>query len=450
MKTVLVYTRPGLVEQFRKLAELVFPDCRVELISEHRDVDESGLIDLYYRNLDNAKKGSEFLAEDVTHDTILRCRWLRNLSIEEAHRHLDAMARAISRVLGERDMAAILSLTVDSYVIDLLNILGERQGVPFLGLVQSFMNNYFRITTRGEFRPLHEPGADEVDTCLNQLLQPHYTPDFMRNALSFPKKKVWERWIKNWGRPPYFSLKARLKQDPFNYHYQAQSLISRENRTWFPVSDPASEDWQGAIAGHNGLILYCPLQLFPEATIDYWCKNVAVIEYHRNLISTLQRLSESFLILIKEHPGAIGHRQSSFFQQLRSVPGVVIAPTFYSSNALLLQCDAVLVWTGSVGFEATLRGIPVLTKCAPYYASGSRYIDISGEFEPQELVRRVGDIKSCPVSREEQLDQVRFLLSGLLSGRFSLDKSWRPDVKQDYADLEQTAKSISEYLLRPS
>src|SRR5690606_8161969 len=98
------------------------------------------------------------------------------------------------------------------------------------------------------------------------------------------------------------------------------------------------------------------LQHVPEATVDYWCNDLSVIEYERTLLEVVTHRSSDFHFVIKEHPNVLGMRHPALYDKLNTIEGVTICPTNVNSNTLVAASDAVLVWTGSVGFEAALRG----------------------------------------------------------------------------------------------
>ena len=54
------------------------------------------------------------------------------------------------------------------------------------------------------------------------------------------------------------------------------------------------------------------LQLFPEASIDYWLRNVELIDHDNLVVDAARSFSEQgFLVLVKDHPSQFGFRQRS-------------------------------------------------------------------------------------------------------------------------------------------
>ena len=151
-------------------------------------------------------------------------------------------------------------------------------------------------------------------------------------------------------------------------------------------------------------------------------------------------MSDSFHFLIKEHPGVIGGRGIKFYKSLSHLENVTFVPTEANSNELIEESDAVLVWTGSVGFEAALRGKPVLTVCNPYYASGRQFKKIDEHSTEVEILKHISG-NSAKLNYEEKFDLVANLLSGFRLGTYINNSSWS---KLNMEHIEQASNIASE------
>jgi len=313
--------------------------------------------------------------------------------------------------------------TVDSFLMDLLFDEASARGVKSLGLVSCFVNGYFRISARGEFNHLRTPSSEEVNSVLEMMEKSNYVPNFIENNGPGPNYRVIKRWLRNLIKPLYFRLKREISGEKYNYHYWATQIVSTDWLHAFPSLWLGDKGWETTLKAQGKSVVYVPLQMFPEATVDYWCANVALIDYDNILLEFIERHSASFIFLIKEHPNVLGYRNPRLYKRLGECNNVIICPTSVSSNSIANYYDAVLVWTGSVGFESALRGKPVLTFCNPYYVSGQRFMMIDESTPSSDIISFIS-ASSVQGTCEEKRDLVEYLLSGVLPGKLMVDGSW--------------------------
>ncbi|UIP87266.1 MULTISPECIES: hypothetical protein [Pseudomonas] len=441
---VFCYVRPWNVDQFTYLGEKIAPNAKVIRVSEHVKFDEGAIVSNYYENLKRIPREAIScigFSLDEQVDVIVRCRLLRRLPRDVANRHLLAMFEAISASFDKYKPCLVLSLTVDSYVIDLLRIVSRLRGVPFVGFIGTFVNGYYRVSARGESTKGNSVDVLAIEELRDRLLGANYTPSFNKKSVSRPRYSLLRRWAANLARVPYFFAKRLVSGDYYNYHYWASHLISSDHFHLVPPSDPGRADWEQVLERSGLPTLYIPLQMFPECTVDYWCSNADVISYYDTLFEVIDRLSVKFSIVVKEHPSVFGSRPAWFYKKLKS-SAVIIAPTFVASNALVEKVDAVLVWTGSVGFEALLRGKAVFGLARPFYASGPRFFPIKINPDLDDMLCKLEFCKRNPISEVEQNKLISFLLAQLLKGDFINDGSWSADSLEHRKKIEEIAVSF--------
>lgn len=438
---ILCYVRPWNYEQFKYMAENIAPNTPLVFCSEHPVVDFLGLSAMYYFNLSNSISASD-LSDEEQDDFIARCRLLRALDKAEAARHLAAMGNAVKELLVKEQPSVVLSLMVDSYIMDLLRHYCERLGVKFVGLVPTFVNGYFRVTSRGEATFNPSAGACDAQGVKQALLDPMYAPVFNAKSLASPLRSMLRRWAANIARVPYFYIKRHLLRDPYNYHYWAAQIVSSGLFNFIPPSDPGDNDWLEILQNIDKPVLYIPLQMVPEATVDYWCNRVEVIDYYTQMESFIAKHHNTFQIVIKEHPSVMGSRPLGFYRRLARDKRVTVVPTYTSSNEVLTVADAVLVWTGSVGFEAALRGKSVICLGDPYYLYGARFLKINPATESSVIYEHIQVVKAQPVTPEEQDELINYLTTQLFCGHFKNNGTWSEYSEKDLADCREMASSL--------
>ena len=375
-------------------------------------------------------------------DFITRCRLLRSMSRDEALLHLRSMKEAVSKALDRENPNLVLSEAIDQYPMDLLSYECKQRSIPFFGLTKTFVDGYFRITSRGEKGKKRKVSKTEVEEVIKRLDNINYAPNWDELSASTSAKRYFvisQRVVANWARIPYFFLKRKLFNEPYNYHYWASQISSVENFHIFPKFWLGNKEWKKTARKTNKIKIYHPLQMYPESTIDYWCECLNDIAYEDKLISIINSMSDGFHFLIKEHPGVIGGRGIKFYKLLSHLENVTFVPTEANSNELIEESDAVLVWTGSVGFEAALRGKPVLTVCSPYYASGRKFKKIDEHSTEVEILKHISG-NSAKLNYEEKFD----LVSDLLSGFDLVHYITRPGPKLNMEHIEQASNIARE------
>ena len=179
--------------------------------------------------------------------------------------------------------------------------------------------------------------------------------------------------------------------------------------------------------------LYFPLYNIPEYSSNFqstmWL----------NIISVVEALSKSipgdWIIVLKEHPTGLEHnyRQKDFYHQLSRIPNVEFAPILADSNQLITNAELVFVTVGTSGWEAILKGIPVLSPVECFWDC----MDLSHRSSDIESLHK--DIKKAveknnKVSASEREKRITVFLQALLSNSFSISD---PEVFSYYYDGTQ-------------
>jgi hypothetical protein len=428
MDNILVYARPWNSDQFEDLSNLIWPSSEKKYISEHRETDTSGYFDLFYKNMEFQSNELEFsdisfLSIVQVQDVIARCRLLRSLDQSVALKMLNSTGLAMLEIFDECKPSYVLSVTVDSYIIHLLSIISESRGIRFIGLVPTFINGYFRVTTCGAKDIERFVSNEELNEVKHSLLDIAYKPSWLVSNKRDINKKANRMWFRNLIKPIWFLLLSHYKRDSFNAHYMTSRIISQRYWSLFPRR----------YSGLNSIAritteldktskpaLFLPLQMSPEATIDYWSSDTSWTDYEYKVLDVIAKNSEEAIFLIKEHPNVLGLRSQNFYKKLGDLENVVLASPEVPSNEILDISDAVVVCTGTVGFEALLRGKVVFSDSSPFYAGPDN-------FRPCDAI---SEFCSAPLDQNNSDSLVRYVLGGFLRGIFLNDGSWRKDNEE--------------------
>jgi hypothetical protein len=438
----MCYVGPWCKEQFRTIAKGYDADAEIVLISGYKSLDQSGLISTYYDLLKNVEN-YDISLEDCD-DKILRCRLLRELEEGVAKHHLGCMTSAVSETLAKFKPDLVISECIDSYRVDVLHAECIKHGIQFIGLVPVFINGYFRVTAKGEYNHLREPPIEEVSKVLDIIEKNNYRPDFVSGSVSSLKFSILKRWSKNLLRPAYFFSKRVLSGDKYNNHYWGGQLVTTKALHVIPRLFLGDSEWKEKIENSQKPVIYIPLQHIPEATVDYWCEDINVIEYELVLDKVIKQLSSDFNFVIKEHPNVIGLRHPEIYRKLDNLASVTMCPVNVNSNQLIDMADAVLVWTGTVGFEAALRGKPVLLLSKAYYVSGKMFKVLGGEVQSKEILRFIAEV-SGTLSEIEKKEMLAYVLKGVFPGKFKNNGAWRKNNESDIVDAISIGSNLAIY-----
>lgn len=436
-QVILTHGGAWAQNQLTKIAYGYDSDAQVFFANHCEETDNTNLtkyFECYYKTgLPNSYQCN---SKDQEH--IKRCRFLRELPESEAYLFLLSMKQAWLDVLSETKPKAVISEAIDSYVISTLEENCKKLDIQFIGLVASFINGYFRITKYGELNISRQPSLEEIDIAIEMLLKENYKPSFLSKNI---KIKTLENWTKNIARYFINRIKIVLPKLWKRNHIHGSFITSRKNLHFIPRFFLGDNSWKDKVKHNNLPIIFIPLQHVPEATIDYWCSNLELINYESCLIGLIEKHNESFTFLIKEHPNIIGFRHPRLYSKLKSLKNTIIIPTKESATHITKICDAVLVWTGSVGFEAALRGKPVITMCDSYYIFGDFFKVISNKTDTKILLDFITEMGEGIITQETQRSMVKHLLSGLLKGNLYFSKKKKNNFdEKEYIDIGREIK----------
>lgn len=128
---------------------------------------------------------------------------------------------------------------------------------------------------------------------------------------------------------------------------------------------------------------FYPLHKEPEVTLlaysRPWLNQIEVV---RNLARSLPT---GMILLVKEHPAALGYRKPGYYEKLLAAPNVRLAAPSLTSREVLARARLVAVISGGVGFEAAIRRLPVL-----------HFGHVPFEHLPDGMMRRVDDLFELP------------------------------------------------------
>ena len=455
---VIVYTRPRIKTFFHELAKQIACFNDIKFMSDHKGEEEICIMEHYYRakyDIENkiATQENEFDFDRI----VIRCRYLRSLDQDAARLKAQAMTLAVERIIHKYQPDVIFGMVMDSYVLDIIDLVMRARNSQYVGFLNNMINGYSRLTARGELIQLSDPSIQMIENALNELGTNNYVPnmqkDFMWNTS--PLSMYFTKYMKEKIKIVYYFLKKIINSDPDNFYYNtvaAKSCMSCrkidqiffrrfEEKNWLQVINNAKA------AGK--LIVYMPLQFYPECSLDYWGTNIKFSSFYSVVKKIIANSYNKILILVKEHPSAMGLRKSNFYEQFSLNENIILTPFDVSSNEVIEKTDMVLTWTGSVGVEAIMRNKPLITFGEAYYDPGYGILRLNDEAQLLNLESILVDyFKQATYDKSKlQKDMVVHMLKGLIPGYvFPLDYNTKKNPLNP-TQMNMLSKGINDFII---
>ena len=182
--------------------------------------------------------------------------------------------------------------------------------------------------------------------------------------------------------------------------------------------------------------VYFPLHYQPEASI---CAQSHIVwEDQLLLIEKLaKRIPDNWLIVIKENPmQTFYYRDQIFFDRISCISNVVIVPASHSSRDLVANSKCVATVTGTVGWEALARGIPVI------YSGFPLYREISGAYRYNDDLN-FSAILATPIQKSVVIDEGSEMLKRAYRGNPTMEVG---EIDDSDANCELVADAIKCYI----
>lgn len=388
-------------------------------------------------------------SEAEVKDIIARCRLLRWLPPKQARSMVAAMECAFSKVLDDVRPDVVVSFPIDRYVSDVLERLSRRRGIPYVELTASLVSGMCMLMYRGQLiKTSATPSVEVLEEQIRIIANPSFTPSYVETSTRYTRA----RWLKTftyfkirgWG----FKMISWLKRDPRSLHYlDAQSFLAHKPRLRdLRTLDLIDWNWREVVERFpKSRRVFFGLQLFPEASIDYWLANIDLIDYENLLVRAAKAYSEQgYLVLVKDHPSQFGFRQHELIDRLKVIPNLVFLPYEVSGNEAVSLVDNNFTLTGTLGLQSALLGLNSVVS-PTYYATDGDFIRFENPSDIENLPSRCASWQG----KRDLPSRQRHILSSLLEGSFKGDFFSFRGFRSDHgsADALALAKNLGQQLL---
>ncbi len=303
-------------------------------------------------------------------EVIQRCRGLRNISYIEARKLIYRSYLFFSDFYPRHaELKVVVMGAVDNYVMDMMQRVGLKYGIAFIGVTDSFMSpEYKLLSIRGELTKYHSPNENETskiyETLRNRLVSPALPTKWraVRSVIYDICSYIYRYVFR-------YVMMFKIRGD-LAYEYRFAPFLHKCNSFGKILSTRLLRKIEDVRELKESKLAYIPLHYYPEATTDYWVNDKYHVDYMTSLRDTIRLLRKAgYLPVIKEHPAFYMAREKSVYSSLIEDGAIVLEP-FIATKDIFGLVDVVIVWNGSTGIEALIHGKPVLKVTNSYYGDG--------------------------------------------------------------------------------
>ncbi len=154
----------------------------------------------------------------------------------------------------------------------------------------------------------------------------------------------------------------------------------------------------------SGRLAYYGLHVQPEASIDV---GGPYVSDQPKLIADIRRsLPWDMTLVVKEHPNALGTKSLPTYRAIESLPRVVMIHPQTETKQILKRVDLVFTVTGTLAYEAGLRGVPAITFAPMFFGDLSTVHSVDNVCDLPREIHRAMSLKQSPEHDANVLEQL--------------------------------------------
>jgi hypothetical protein len=365
-------------------------------------------------------------------EIIARCRTLRWMPPLKAARMALAIRSVMEEALDAISPSAIASWPIDNFITDTLARCAELRAIPYIELTASPLLDRTMMLYRGRMiESQHAPDPELVEAARHELADPLFMLPQLRRKRRYTAARFWKIFLYFKIRGLVFWLLSYLWRDPLNVHYlDAQAflghkprlgdyrMLGRQNPNWKVIVERVPREKR----------VFMALQLFPEASIDYWISDLSLVTDHEGvLVEVARAFSEAgYTVAVKDHPLQFGFRQVALIDKLLTIRNVAIVPYEVSGNDVVACTGVTFTTTGTLGMQTAMMGSKTIA-ADPYFTTPKDFILLSNRDQVEALPSRVEAFEPSQDLEARQRRIAEKLLRGSFPGDYMTYSPFRRD-----------------------
>jgi hypothetical protein len=308
----------------------------------------------------------------------------------------------------------------------------------------------FMFTARGEYLAIREPSEAEVDAAVATLAQPHFLPNYVTNT-GFGLAQFLRKYARFTARWLVFEALRTIRRVPYDYRYLSarspKSGFRVRLRDW-TIMRYFRSDWRRTLESTPfERRVFIALSVNPEAAIEYWVRDLAMVDYATVLERAVRTLGDSgFRLFVKDHPSQFGFRQVELFSALAKSRAVTFVPYDVPGQWLIDQCRATFTWTGTVGLQAAIAGRCAVAESSAYYVVDGLFLGLTNPADTDDLPRRIELFKPALPLAQARRALARHLLRSTVPGVYLSWRGFSPRDPERVRRAETVVESLNRYL----
>jgi hypothetical protein len=299
-------------------------------------------------------------------------------SHEEMLRILQVHARAIIDMLDRERPDFLVCSVLGSVGSLLLYYIAKARGIRTFFLNTACIRDRFifsetynnfswvdELTTNKREELKESPQWKEAREYLEQFRAqpiPYYKdttpvsqPVTRRKQLKFFSPKIAYRSGKEFVKSVIVHFRSNERRDysyigPWNY---LKDMLKRKIRNAIGLED-LYDEFDPSVD-----YVFFPLHYEPEVQL------LLLAPYQTDQISVIKDVARSlpvqYKLVVKEHPAMVEYRPRSYYKALKKIPNVLLVKPTLSSFSIIPKAKMIFIITGTVGWEALMLRIPVIT-----------------------------------------------------------------------------------------
>ena len=309
-------------------------------------------------------------------------RFLKKRSFEDCVKVMCGYFDLFEDIFGKDGCDFFINEAISDVYTYIAYVVGESYGTSFCaqlvapgfsGTKHYYTQSPFQYNCNFERDYKDKKYPDEIRRQARELIQGtrerYSKPSYMNFAGKLPSL-----WGKNLVRPIAYVIKRIMPywNNPYDCRHYCEYEWTLE-RMKFYFRWQLSKKYYKQPNFNDKYVLF-PLHLQPEATTL-----VCAAKYERQLFF-IDQLAKSLPVdtklYVKEHYAILGHRELGFYKALLQYPNVVLISPFAPINELILNAEAVVTLTGTMGFEAMIMRKPVIMCGKTHYQNAPGVIHV--------------------------------------------------------------------------
>ena len=297
-------------------------------------------------------------------DSIIhRDRLLRKIPFVDAQRLVINIIAQVDNLLLTHKPDLIIGQLVDYYILDILYQIASKYKIKVFSFMCGFIDKTFCNSKYGELSQVTIPNLNLVKH-YNLKLQPKFVSTLDNKSLS---KDIYS-YFKSYYSYFYKFLKYYRLYKNYNYFIRCNMFSFYHSNVNFKSFSfyNFEKDLVYLSKYSRESLVYVPLHFYPEAVIDYWVKNLELINYNE-VIFTLIKSNPHINFVFKEHPAMHRRRECKFYKKITSFPNAFFVKRNLRSFEIFNHIDYIFTYNGTCGIEALFAQKKVICVEKPFY-----------------------------------------------------------------------------------